>query len=643
MEIGFDDPAGLSRDLRDVNYHYVYPNGLDLKPGSEYHDKLLGTIMKRARLGVDAMSARYEKFDEVDRLLRLYMPPTKEEEKIKITDPTKPISIVIPASYANLETIMANIATQFMQLPIFKYIGVGPEDTVGTMLMEKVIEYQTVWAGMPTGIYSVIRDALAYGIGAVSPKFVVEEGVISRKSQGALYEAPTVERVMDVIYEGNVLDVISPYSYIPDPNVPAERAHSSDCNGYVDRTTRLKLLESEAASGGEIFNAKYLRHIDSGTSTFYHKRYYDEVNSSTYPRGVFDVTYMFINLVPNDWKLGPEERPQRWLFAVAADKVILMAQPLELDHGLVPLVVCAPECDGYSASPIGRLELMRGMQVQADWYLNSRVTSVRKSLNGCIVYDPLVINQSDMNDPEPGMRIRTRKSLWGKKVGDAIEMLQFPDVTQGHVADAAALLSLMKETSGATDVLQGVRRERGERVSATESRDVRLSALSRLDIKSLLISWQFMRPLSIMLASQTQQFMSREVYIRIAGRWEEELGALYGGGGKPIAVSPLDLAVRYDVLPYDSSAMAGEYASTWVQLLQIVNSSPELMVKIDVTKLFKNIARTLGVRNISDFDRRQSPVGVQPTIMPDEMVAAEQQKGNIIPIQGGEMGGGFGG
>ena len=101
-------------------YSYEYPNGMNLKPGSKMHDKIRTMVMDRARESFDYMKCRHESWNKIDRTLTAYVPLKDEEARIKADDERKPVSIVVPLSYAALDTLMAYWMSALLEDPIFR-------------------------------------------------------------------------------------------------------------------------------------------------------------------------------------------------------------------------------------------------------------------------------------------------------------------------------------------------------------------------------------------------------------------------------------------------------------------------------------------------------------------------------------------
>jgi len=320
----------------------------------------------------------------------------------------------------------------------------------------------------------------------------------------------------------------------------------------------------------------------------------------------------------------------KWLFSVAADKLLIRAKPLGLDHDMFPVCIAAPDYDGYSLMPVSRMETVYGLQEIVDFLFKSHVTNVRKAINDMFIVDPYLVNIADLEDPKPGKLIRMRRAAWGRGVENAVKQLNVMDVTRNNVADANYVMDTMQRASAAVDSLMGVMRYSGERRSATEARDARMSALSRLAKSAKVTSLMMMYDIGYMFAKHTQQLMSKDMFVRVVGRYQDELRKEYGADANRIPVSLDDILVDADIEIHDGTVNAGEFADVWVQLYQIMSTQPWIGGQFDMVRVFKHIARLIGARNVDDFERKAGQV--TPTVMPDEVVEQNVEAGNLKPV-----------
>jgi len=339
---------------------------------------------------------------------------------------------------------------------------------------------------------------------------------------------------------------------------------------------------------------------------------------------------MYVTLIPKDWDLSNSPNPEKWSFALAGDDIIIKAQPLDLAHNMYPIATCVPDSDGYSVSPISRLETVYGLQHALSWYMSSHITNVRKVMYSTHVVDPSMINMEDYFRPSSGGKcIRLRQAAWGGDISRGIMQLPVQDATANHMGDSASLMMLIKQFTGAVDSMQGVAQRTGERVSAQEASDVHTSAMSRLGRLATMMSLTAMEDIGYMFASHTQQFMTEGQYVDLTlGEWPQAMAEVFQDQRRAYVTSN-DLNVNYDVLPYDGTFAPGGSLTTLAQLYQMSTSDPEVRQRLDIPRLFMRIAQMAGVSNIQSFLRRD----VQATVMPDEEVANEAAKGNMVPIQ----------
>lgn len=633
----------------DNVYRGTYPNGMNLKPGTKEHERIKNEVLLRARESNGKMSKRFDSWKNIDRTLTAYMPADEKENVVKSSDPRKPVNVVVPLSYATLETLLTYWTKAFLNNPMIKYSGVGPEDTIGAMLLQGVVDLQCRRGKAALGAHTVGRDGFAYGLGVIG---VVWDKVMAKKPVTRdmfekrwllpdRYIGREIEFEDTVQYEGNKIVNIDPYRFLPDPNVPIQNVQDMEFVGWCSRENRMSIMQREKASDGDMFNAMYLRHINGESAIFKSDEHgredfirygTEEPSTSTNP---VDVIYMYLNIVPEEWGLGSGKYPEKWFFALGGDEIVLQAQPLGLNHNMYPVAVFSPEYDGYSLTPVSKLEVIYGLQEATDFFYKSHFTNVRKAVNDVLIVDPFLINMNDVRKQEPGGIWRLRESAWGKqKLDQAVKQLGISDITRGNVADASFTMDVANRISGTVDILQGIMRSGGERRSATEARDARTSALSRLEKMARLASVQLFQDIGYLYASQTQQFMSKDLYVEITGEWQEKLEKEFNRpvqAGK-FPVSQDMLAIDFDVLIHDGTVVENQgNVDSWIQILQVIGTQEDLVRQFDIVRIVKHIATIMGEKNLEDFSK------VTPQVMPDEQVQQQAQAGNLVPMDIGGM------
>jgi hypothetical protein len=641
------EPGGNSKTFSSaysrLNFDYKYPEGLDLKPGSELHDDLRNKIWQRARESRNVMTKRFSSWNEVDKILTTYIPTSQKEKDLKKKDPRKPISIVFPYTYSMLEALLTYMSMAFFQDPMFQYEGVEDDDTVGAMLLELIVRLHCYKTKVPLAIHTAIRDNFAYGVGIGLPgwkriygKVPVKSSVIDESGLGTSNQS-FVNFVESMIFEGNDLSNIDPYMWLPDPSVSSNNIQDGEFVGWIDRDNYMNLLNEEL-NDETLFNVKYLREKRDKRSAFSidpSQRQLKYGGSNDLHRGMTTSTHpidkinMYVTLIPNEWKLGDGEYPEKWFFTLGADDVIIRCHRANHNHGMYPLAVASSEFDGYSITPMSRLEILYGLQGVLDFLFNSHVENVRKAINDMLIVDPFLVNIKDLEDPNPGKLIRLRRPAWGHGVDKVVQQLAVQDITRANIADSGYITQWMDRIAGADQSMQGMVRLGGpERLTKGEFQGTRGSAISRLQRLAMIIGMQFMQDTGTMFAVHTQQYMSKETYVKVVGRYKDQLRATFGNKAS-IKVTPYDLAINYDVIVRDGSIPGGNFSEAWMQMFSTIASTPELYQQFDIFRIFTYIAQQLGAKNVEDFRRVANNTNV--TTMPDNQVIDQVNKGNLVP------------
>lgn len=633
-------------DAYREDLNYKYPEDLNLKPDSDFHKKLRSRIWERASEARNAISARFPRWREIDRTLTVYVPLKDEEEAIKTKDSSKPVSIVFPYSYASLESLMTYLVMAFLTDTLIQYEGVDDSDTTGAMLMELLVRLHCIKNKVHLNAHTVLRDSLAYGIGIAIPEWTRRYGkkILSTEmaTSSPLGTVRDTRITFDhgLLFEGNAMSNIDPYMWLPDPSVSSADIQKGEYLGWVDRTNYMSLLSKEAEPDSGLFNVKYLKTradkrstlaLDQSLRKERHGGIDELTRLSSGTVTPVDIIRMYVTLIPKDWELSKSEYPEKWYFELAADDVIIKCERADYNHGLYPMAVASPEYDGYSITPIGRLEILYGLQHTLDFLFNSHISNVRKAINDMLVVDPYLVNIEDLRDPKPGKLIRLRRPAWGRGVDKVVQQLAVQDITRLNIADSAYITQWMDRISGSDQSMAGALRQGGpERLTGAEFQGTRGSAMSRMQRIAMIVGMQFFQDIGMMFASHTQQYMTEPTFVRIAGRYAEQLKGIFGPKSN-VKITPSNLAINYDLVPKDGSIPGGNFSQAWVELFKIIGTTPELVQQFDVTRIFMYIAQQLGAKNVEDFRRNLDQV--QPQVMPDEAVAGQVQAGNMIPIE----------
>lgn len=640
-----DYPVDTSSVTRE-DHKYSYPEGLNLKPGSDLHQRLLSKLNQYALSSSAIIRDRHRSWIEIDKKLSAFIPTDKKERKVQEKDPRRPVSIVFPYTYAILETLVSYMVAAFFPEPIFRYEGTSPSDVAGSILLEKVINLHCQRTKVAVMLHTFFRDAAAYGFGAVSPYWEVRKGMRDMRAQTTYFDdtgTPSVagfeRQTREVtLFEGNALQNIDPYFYLPDPNVPLNDVQKGEFVGWLDTDNYMNLL-SEEQYDSDLFNVRYIRNMGKRYTSVFGRdkaqRRHRPTTTRTFGTNSsaiidpVDILHMYVKLVPDEWGLGSSDIPEKWYFSVAADSIIIKAKPLNMNHNMFPVCVTVPDFDGYSPIAYSRLEVLQGMQVVIDWLFNSHIANVRKAINDVLIVDPYLINVPDLKDPGAGGIVRLRRPAWGRGVENAVMQLQITDITKSNLQDVSYIIQYMQQISGTDNPVMGTLRTGGpERLSAREFQGTAQGAVSRLERIAKITGTQGMQDIGYMFAHNCQQLMSEDVWVRTIGEWSDVIKEQFAITNGRVKVTPFDILVDYDLLIRDGSIPGGNFGDYWIQLFQAVAGNEALMQRVDIFRLFKHIATQMGAKNVDDFEIPQ----IRGQVMPDEQVEQQVQRGDLVAL-----------
>ena len=146
---------------------------------------------------------------------------------------------------------------------MFRFSPGGPEDKVGTLLLERLVELQVLRSKMALNLHTMWRSAKTYSFGAVS--VVYKDKLLKRSRPGIDSELADVgigsENKVERAFGHGALVNIDAYAYLPDPNVPLENVQDGEFVGWRDRTNYVSMRREEI-DNENVFNVRYLMHMD---------------------------------------------------------------------------------------------------------------------------------------------------------------------------------------------------------------------------------------------------------------------------------------------------------------------------------------------------------------------------------------------
>jgi len=626
-----------------------------LKPGNQLHTDMRQLIRDRFDMSAKVMSARYEKWRELENQHLAYVDPDKRDKEGKSLFPFAR-SIVVPYTYAVLDTRLTFFFLAFASKnPIVPILGRGPEDIIPAKLVEVINEYQMTETSALAVLHSWIKDSERYGIGVIKNLWTekVESKTIVRREPVSLFGTKLFERMTRTqenitTYEGNIAFNVSPFNFFPDPRVPVSRVREEgEFIGHQLKRGYNHLLKKELQE--EFFNVKEF--IKAGTAQNRERGVSDEQRdgiggSSNLPsivgmhqsldvvpgdkkdRGYHDIKELSIELIPKDHDLSDGTRPEIWVMALIDNETVVQCEPSI--YAEFPYYLLESNYDYASPMNVSTVEMVSPMADILSWLFNSHMENVRKIINDVLIVDPSLIELRDLLKGGPAKIIRMKEDAYGLGMMDkAVKQLQVSDITRNHFTDARTIIDLIQRVAASPDNLMGIPEE--VKRTATETSSTINLATSRLKLVGKMYSVLGVMPWFKAMTFNNQHFLTQERYFRITDKIAEELGKDPKEIMGRVLVKPEELYGNFDFMypNLDMPTDKADQARVWGEILKQLLSSDILLQDYSASKVFAHGLYALGIGNISEFRKRP----FEQTIVSNETLDREVEKGNLVATQ----------
>jgi hypothetical protein len=644
-------PAPPKKGIRPIQH---------LAPGSEAHRIVLDQLLQRIQLSEQKMAMFYNRWRSLEKRVQAYITLPDYEQQLKdMNDEGKPpqvVSITVPYSFATINTIVTYMLHTFCgRKPMLQVSSYKNEDVSRAQKMELVLQYNADHTRLISQMFQWFQDMEIYGLGVLrtawkkdyskrTKRIVQPKFNLMGQSLGGM-RVTTRERML--VYSGNVVYSQDPFMFFPDPRVPmkdvARRGEFVFWRNYDGKHIFKELMAQPDSPFMWVDSAapKLPANQFSGDNNQSERTL--KAEGSAYPAwqdgsgrsipSAYQSDEGVVKLIPREWGLGDSTNVESWLFTILNKNQIVRAEPIDLDHGMHPVVVTEPYSFGYGFGAIGMADMLGPIQDTLSWLINSHIYNIRTALNNMFVVDPSMVEMQDLKNPDPGKLIRLKRAAYGQDVRTVLQQLQVGDVTRGHIGDLQVILKIGQILSAVTENVMGVQ-DGGGRKTATEVRTSGESAGSRLASHAKVISAQGVVDLTEQMSLNIQQFLDEEFYIRIVGQ----------SGMEPqnMLIRPEDLSGDFNypindgTLPLDRVALLDVWKEIWIA----VTKDPLLAQSYNPIKIFEYLAELGGARNIQQFKMNldgappppMMPAMGRVNMQPNEQVGEAAEKGRLVPL-----------
>jgi hypothetical protein len=636
-----------------------YPKDVDLRVGSKIHDKLIKMLETCCERGYAANSETISEIQEVDRQLDGFMEADWFDKQMVSKDPRRPMTVVFPMAAAHNSRFLTAMHRTFNPKEILHfYEGPGGRRRAANAeIAARVIGYQSKkfrerrandihWGqahdhgrAYMWGKWSK-KTAPAYTITQVDD---VMELVLGQMGEEAYRSGDLVRHLSDeteVLCEGTEWIPLDNYQVLIDQSKAPDNFHDSGFFGWVTSTDSQVLMTSESDPEENLFNCEALHEYvkqEGGLSRWWRSQSQREEAAGVDPDNAFNfqgestevhVVYMIVRLIPSDFELSDGKKSQLWMFAMAADNVIIMAHQLRHRHGEFPVVCTAPNARGHQTAPVSHLMRLLGPHKTVNYIIKSRMQHLWTEKNGRHLLDPDIVDIRRFKELTaqggPFIIPLQKDRPADKSLDQAHRMLVSPDTTANVWGDVAQMLALTKENEGVQDPSQ-----LPERVTATGIQALQQNPLGIIALTAMRIDEQSFQRMGYQMLCNTTQFMGGEVLIDILGNKASLIREQFGlqPYEETLSVSSWDIDPHLDVQGVLTGMDGGVNTQALVEFSKTIMAQPGVMPHfLSRYNLDAVLARTweqIGLGILENY---------RIDFMDDEALAQQVQAGNYAPL-----------
>lgn len=573
------------------------------------------------KLSRTEMTKHYPDWDRHDAIYRGERPA--DDSDVKAAQRKEPMKMIVPLTYQQVQTFVAFCYQVYTQRDtIYELSGVSPADEVaakvGQSLLERDIDYNRFRSEKLT---QLLTDIGRFGVGITKHSWAHETVPIVDQVPDPNFQQtpgmpptqpPMITQVTDATkFMGNKIIVVNPYRFFPDPRIPLTRFREGEFCGDEIEYGRGELEDMEKAgvcAGIEYVPAFRQEDLDGRRLIWIGKD--PMLMYNNVPRFIL-VSELQMRINPSKFEFSPGkflnpaiDREVKCLVWVANDSRIIRLEEMGYAHDEFTYDCAQFANDQIRFINFGLAEVLGPLQDTITWFINARVTSVRKVISNQLVVDPSGIEIKDLQDRNPVIRLK--KSMVGTGVDRYITQLKVQDVTQGHLNDVNFLSNYARESTGITENLMG--QFASGRRSSQEAKTVASNAAARLMLTAHGVWDSCLLPMGKKMLSNLRQGLDVPTLIKEIGpsaMMPMPVPGLAQGAIGFKQVTKQDLAGNYDFLIFDGTlpSQRGQTAMALQELLVGMLKEPQMipLLGLDPKLLTFEVLDLRGVRNVQRF------------------------------------------
>ena len=594
-------------------------------------DELCTFLVRNVNRSRGVMATNYETWDRALDIYRSVVHPDASD--IRARRKNEPEKMIVPLSYAQVNTLVTFLFLAFTQKEsIFELVPTGPEDyNQALTACQAVIDREVRNTNYHSKLVQALLDMARFNLGVMKTSWRYESKEV--KGEPANVELPfdlmsglmmPMEEAEPqpsevVVYEGNDVEVVSPYYFFYDTR---QTLNNWKRGRFAADETQFHFQELRSMErNGEIFGTEFITPFDA--RSWKHRQggtRLKDIDPQMQRKGLKNDDYMVCiltvqaKIVPKDYELSESEEDEIWVFSIANDQRILSARPLNAPHNEFTYDLLTLSPDQHVELTDSLSSLIDPIQSVITWLLNSRVAAVRQNVEGRFVIDPSFIETSDLVAGQKYIRLK-KNAPYNQGVGAFIQQLKTVDPTVTHMQDVESLMRMMQIVSGVNENSMG--QVASGRRSATENRAANAGAASRMKLIAATVWVDGLASQGRKMLLNTRQDLSFETFEKIVGMNADEFWGYFH------PENSVELLGNEDYFSFDGtlSSEKNYMAQSLQELIGILASNPEVLAssRLDLVAMIKEVQALRGLKHLDRFELPPQPIapnGLPSTLPP---------------------------
>ncbi len=436
--------------------------------------------------------------------------------------------ITAPIVVSQVDSFVAYLADIYCSgYPMFP-IASSPKQRKEAQTLQSIIDTHAVLGGYPRQLLKFFRNCVKYNRGAIA----VDWEPIERYSVlDDIMKPLDKSQVKKTIEHYTSIRSLDSYNTVLDPRVEemADIPHDGEFAGDVRLFSRIKLIRTlqylatteygynttqavHSTIGGASnnpmpsFSGLYYREkpqISDIISNRSFRDYYDfdwsrwmeskEQRSGRPVRGMYEIATLYFRLIPEEHGIYSQNKdaPAIYKLMVVNNDKLICAKRIISAYDTLPVLVGQPFEDGFAEQTQSTAEMQVPYQDAVSKLINIRFHSARRAVADRGVYDPKMIDPSDINSPHPAAKIpiKPNSKLGGKGLQDAYYPIPYSEQgVQGVIQDAQLVIGMSGQQSGLNRPQQG-EFQKGNK-SVQEWQDTMAGSDNRLRLSPMTLEYQ---------------------------------------------------------------------------------------------------------------------------------------------------------